>query len=404
FGNVIKAQLACCNLKTLTMDQSTYWTSPTQVTRGDPSSAHLTDTAVYDFNTGRPTQVTDPNNLSVTYSYDPDLRPITANLPTGATANASFNDGSMYATSGLSYTDGGVNKSVIGTTYSNGWGQATQTVDGAGNKVNYAYNGMGQVQSISGPFPPNSPPGPLTSFQYDALGRVTLTTFPDNNTVQTSYSGNTGTITDQAGRKTQRQFDGLGRLTSVTEQDPGTGALTQATTYTYNYLDKVTQVNQGGQIRSWKYDAIGRLLYENIPEQAATINDGTGTMWTCKYTWTDFGAISSKTDARGVVISYGYDSMHRQTSISYDTSHAIGVAATPSVTLNYDTSSTSSTKGLLLSVSVGTFYQESYGFDGFDQPSSVTDVIDGKTYTLGYQLNSAGQQTQITYPSARVLP
>src|SRR5262249_36632355 len=122
-----------------------------------------------------------------------------------------------------------------------------------------------------------------------------------------------------------------------------------------------------------------------------------------KYTYTDFGAVATKTDARGVVITYGYDTLNRLISISYDTSHATGVAATSNVTYGYDNSTTSSTKGLLLSVAAGTF-SETYAYDGSNRPSSVTDFMDGRTYTTGYQLNPAGQTTQVTYPSQRVLP
>ena len=124
------------------------------------------------------------------------------------------------------------------------------------------------------------------------------------------------TVTDQVNRKIQRISDGFGRLVTVNEQD-ATGALTQATTYSYNYLDKLTGVNQGGQLRSYKYDAMGRLLYERIPEQSATINDGTGTMWSCKYTYTEFSAVSTKQDARGVITTFSYDALHRATQLSY---------------------------------------------------------------------------------------
>jgi hypothetical protein len=48
------------------------------------------------------------------------------------------------------------------------------------------------------------------------------------------------------------------------------------------------QVNQGNQLRAFKYDAAGRLMFEKIPEQTATINNGTGTYWTAKYPYTDF--------------------------------------------------------------------------------------------------------------------
>ncbi len=79
---------------------------------------------------------------------------------------------------------------------------------------------------------------------------------------------------------------------------------TQETSYTYDLLDNLVEVNQGGQIRKFKYDALGRLLYERIPEQTATINDGTGTFWTCKYTYTDFDSVATRQDARGVITTY----------------------------------------------------------------------------------------------------
>jgi YD repeat-containing protein len=73
-----------------------------------------------------------------------------------------------------------------------------------------------------------------------------------------------------------------------------------------------------------------------VTEQAATINDGTGTYWTTKYTYTDWGAMQTRTDACGVVTTYGYDNLHRLTSISYDTTNAPGVDATNNVTYTYD--------------------------------------------------------------------
>jgi hypothetical protein len=62
---------------------------------------------------------------------------------------------------------------------------------------------------------------------YDALSRPqTVTTFDSSATitgvVQTSYSGNQITVTDQAGKSRQSTTDGLGRLTQVIE-DPTTG-------------------------------------------------------------------------------------------------------------------------------------------------------------------------------------
>ncbi len=87
------------------------------------------------------------------------------------------------------------------------------------------------------------------------------------------------------------------------------GALAQETNYTYDLADRLTLVNQGNQTRSFKYDAEGKLLFERIPEMSATINDGTGTMWSTKYTYTDWGAVATKQDARGVISTYVYDTL-----------------------------------------------------------------------------------------------
>ena len=59
--------------------------------------------------------------------------------------------------------------------------------------------------------------------------------------------------------------------------------------------------------------------------------------------------------------------------------------------------------GLLLSVSAGSGYSENYAYDGFDRVSSLTQTIDGRSYTSSYQYNTANQSTQMTYPSWRVI-
>ena len=189
---------------------------------------------------------------------------------------------------------------------------------------------------------------------------------------------------------------------TVNEQD-SSGSLSQATSYSYDALDNLTQVNQGGQFRTFKYDSIGRLLYEKIPEQTATINDGTGTYWTCKYTYTTFNAVSTKTDARGVVTTYSYDSLNRVTQISYNT--VSGVTTAPTVTYTYDSDSTygTSADGMLVRVNVGTDYQERYTFDSKFRVASAIRTIGSRTYTTGYSYNEASQVKQLTYPSARVI-
>ncbi|MBI3651315.1 MAG: RHS repeat protein [Acidobacteria bacterium] len=400
FGNVLKEQVSCCNLKTFVIPESNGYAMPQEVMSGDASGVHLTETTDTDFNTGVIWRQTDARGKQVTYDYDAALRMRQMNLFTGATASAAFNDSSLSVSSTVTYTEDGTTKNLTTTKNFDGWHRLIAEVNAYGAQVNTTYNAMGQVASVTNPFAVGGTPSYATSYQYDALGRQTLVTLPDNNTVQTSYSGATVTITDPVNRKLKRESDGFGRLIKVSEPDVTTGALTQDTLYSYNLLDKLTGVNQGNQTRAWKYDDAGRMLFERIPEQTASINDGSGTLWTTQYTYTSFNAVATKLDARGVVTSYSYDALNRLTGITYNTSGASGVATTPSVTMTYDTNQTSATNGLLLSLSLGSSYSESYSYDPNNRLASLTRTIDTQSYTTSYQYNPVNQMTKLTYPSS----
>jgi len=404
FGSTTKAQVSCCDEKSFTMTEATYWSRPSQTTSGNTSGIYLTTSAGYDFNTLTTTSETDPNSQTTSYAYDLAQRPTGFTSPTGASGSTAYNVWGEATSSSVTWNEGGTNKTITETAVYDGWGQMTQSVDANGAQTNYTYSNMGRMITRTNPFPQGGTPGPVSSYQYDLLGRNTLVTLPGGNTVQTTYaSSSIVTVRDQVNRKIKRETDGLGRLIKVTEQDVATGNLTQDTTYTYDIADRLVGVNQGNQTRAFKYDAEGHLLFERIPEMSATINDGTGTYWSTKYTYVDWGAVSTKQDARGVITTNGYDTLHRLISISYNTSGAPGVATTPSVSYTYDNNQSSTTKGLLLSLAVGTIYSESYSYDSFKRVQAVTRTIDGRNYTTSYQLNTGNQVIQITYPSSRVI-
>jgi RHS repeat-associated protein len=403
FGNVTKAQVSCCDEKSFTMTEATYWSRASQTTSGNPLGIYLTTSAGYDFNTLATTTQTDPTNQTTTMSYDAQQNPTGFTSPTGANGTTAYNVWSEVTSKSFTYSDGGVNKTITETAVYDAWGQMTQSVNANGAQTNYTYNNMGRMITRTNPFPQGGTPGPVTTYQYDQLGRATLVTLPGGNTIQTAYSGSVATVTDQVNRKTKQELDGLGRLIKVTEQDVSTGALTQETSYTYDIADRLTLVNQGNQTRAFRYDAEDRLLFERIPEMSATINDGTGTMWSTKYTYTDWAAVATKQDARGVITTFAYDTLHRLTSVSYNTSGAPAVAATSTVIYNYDNVNGSETKGLLLSITVGSSYSETYAYDSNKRVSAVTRMMDGRNYATSFQYNAANQQTQMTYPSGRVI-
>jgi RHS repeat-associated protein len=411
FGNTTKAQVSCCNEKTFYCDGHTNWAKPCTETHGNPTDKCLTTVRTYDFNTLAVTSVTDANNQTTTYSQDTNLRPTGTTYPNGASASTAYNGWGVVTSSSFIFSEGGANRTLTETAVYDGWGQKTSSVDTNGAQTNYTYDSMGRLLTETNPFPQGGTPGPVTTNQYDPLGRVTIVTLPGGNTRQTAYSGGVQTFTDEVNRKTKRERDGLARLIKVTEQD-ATGTLAQETTYSYDAADRLIGINQGNQTRTFKYDAVGHLLFERIPEQTATINDGSGAYWTTKYTYTDWGVVSTKQDARGVLTTYNYDTLHQLISVNYDTASAPGVAATPGITWNYDYTGTcdttahttsGNTKGLLLSVSVGSFYSESYAYDSNKRVQAVGRTIDGRNYTTSFQYNTADRFTQIIYPSARVI-
>ena len=75
------------------------------------------------------------------------------------------------------------------------------------------------------------------------------------------------------------------------------------------------------------------------------------------------------------------------------------MAATPTVNYTYDNVETNPTFGQLLSVQVGSFYQETYAYGSYNRVSSLTRVIEGKSYQTSYTCNQASQSTKLTYPS-----
>ena len=237
FGNLVECQLSCCNVKSITFTDQNAYGLPEEVTEGSGGAQTATITS-YDFNTSLVMDTTDPNGLTTEITTrDELLRPTLITYPTGATASASYDDAGQSSSQSVSYDDGETQRTFGGSTVYDGLGRVIQQVDANGGQVNTSYDVMGRVVSVTNPFTAGGSPGPTTGYTYDALGRATVVTLPDSQTIQTAYNGNSVTVTDQTNRKNQRITDGLGRLMTVNEQDVTNGNLTQATNYSYDYLN-----------------------------------------------------------------------------------------------------------------------------------------------------------------------
>src|SRR5262249_11343506 len=190
----------------------------TQMTSGAGPS--VTDTMGWDFNTDSQTSFSSLAKGTTGAVYDNAFRVTSITVSPNGSKIFSYNDATMSVSmtvnagpvSGLSHT-------------CDGWGRVVTAVDQGGGQVFSTYDPFGRLASKTNPLPSGSTTGPTTAYQYDPLGRVVTRTLPDGSTIGTNYSGGAVTVTDEVGRKAQRQFDGLGRLAAVTEQDPGSGSL-----------------------------------------------------------------------------------------------------------------------------------------------------------------------------------
>ena len=204
-----------------------------------------------------------------------------------------------------------------------GLGRTTETrqYEGGTNyiAVQTQYDALGRAFKTSNPFRPwLSETAVWATSAFDVLGRVISVTTPDNAVVATSYSGNTVTVTDQAGKKRKSVTDGLGRLTQIYE-DPT--ALNYSTTYAYDVLDNLTTVTQGlAQPRTFTYDSLKRLKTATNPESG-----------TITYSYDNNGNLLTKLDARSITTTYVYDALNRNTTVNYS-----NTTANPDLTRTYD--------------------------------------------------------------------
>jgi RHS repeat-associated protein len=140
--------------------------------------------------------------------------------------------------------------------------------------------------------------------------------------------------------------DGLGRTLAVIDPNPqGSGSVLEpghlVTWYGINHRGQVTSIEQGDgdQLRLFRYDLLGRLTHQRLPEKNRTLNGngayvgtdpGTGGEWTDVFFYDLASNLSEHRDARGVktIYDYGGDPLHRLRTVTYDVS---GVGDTSSL-------------------------------------------------------------------------
>ena len=320
---------------------------------------------------GRVGQVTDANGVITTMTYTPRGWLATT------TANGLTTEYQYYATGSL--------KKVIlpaGQTleyfYDDGE-RLTAVQDNAGNRMEYTLDLMGNITKSE----IKDPQGVVKFSQtqvFNALGQLSKTLGNNNQFTEVSYDadGAPTTSTNAKSQTTSSTLDAIKRVTKTVDAAQG------ETTFAYNRKNQITKVTDPeNRDTVYTYNNFGELTKLTSPDTGITT-----------YTYDAAGNLKTKTDAKNITVTYGYDALNRLISQTYPDTNQ-------NVTYVYD-DVTNGNKGIGRLTSVTeTTGSTSYEYNSFGLLSKETRVINGKSYTTGYDLDAYGRVSTVTYPSGR---
>jgi RHS repeat-associated protein len=354
---------------------------------------------------GQKSTATDPNLAVTTYYYDYFCR-ITKELRAdgGYTATAYTNFGNTNQYISTTINDGSTDNNGLGNSqwtasYFDGLGREWQSFNSSSERVDTTYNNLGLVASVSAPAG-SGEPSKLTSYQYDALQRVTRKTFPGGTFQQYLYDAWTVTTCDELGKPRTRYSDAYGQIRKVREYTGKTCAMAPVGTLGTDMFDTVIDydlvgqqtgfTNAKGYVSSSTFDSLGRRTSRIDPD-----------MGTWNYVYDDKGRLISQTDAKAQTILLSYDALDRVVQKTTPTGQSLAY-------FKYDLYSNGIGRRSVMCVDICTpgigtaklFYYDIMG-RLVDERTQVNKSVSGSQPARTY--DGAGRVKTLTYPNQEIV-
>jgi RHS repeat-associated protein len=361
------------DVTTLTYNSCATGTQCGQLATVTNALGHVTTYNSYDGN-GRLLQVTDPNGLVTSYTYDLRGRvtSITETPPAGSARVTSY----TYDSVGQLLTATAANGTVLTYAYDTAHNLISVT-DNSGNRIEYGYDLAGNRTSEDIKDPSSTLKKTL-DYTYDVRNRIdTINSAGSVTDVVFDALGNLTGDTDPNMHGATHQYDPFYRLKKTTD------ALSGNTEYTYAVNDTPATVKApNGATTTYVYDDLGNLRSEASPDRGTTT-----------YTYDAAGNRLTQADANGNTTTYTYDALNRVTFVDYAGSGL-------DVTLAYDQNTAQ--KGRLTTMTDGAGTTE-LTYDVFGNVTQESKTIDGNMHVTAYTYDAANLLTGITYPSGRTV-
>ncbi len=360
-------------------DVTTYdWNAQGNLTSVTKALGHVTTLGNYDAH-GRAQQITDPNGLITTLSYDLRGR-LTARNVGGETTSFTYDAAGQLTR--VTQPDG----AFIAYTYDPAH-RLTQVQDNLNNKIVYTLDALGN-RTQEQLFDPNNTLAQSRSRVFNSLSRLIQDiggANPATEITQYAYDtqGNLTSITDPLSHATINTYDALNRVAMVT--DPLGGIVR----YGYDGLDQLTSVADPRNLSTtYTQDGLGNVSNTSSPDAGAS-----------SATFDAAGNAITRTDAKSQTTSYQYDALNRITQISYADGQVWSYG--------YDAGSNGIGRLSSLNDPSGTttISYDSHGRVTQKQQSvlSYSSSYSPLTLTTSYVYNNVGQLITQTYPSGKVV-